>query len=49
MSANKYGKLKEILMTEFENIMTGNVKEMLQVARILKENLKINENFKKKK
>jgi hypothetical protein len=34
---------------EYEKIMTGNVKEKLQVARIFKDNLKINEKFKKNK
>ena len=34
---------------KYENIMTGNVKEKLQVARILKENLEIYEKFKKNK
>ena len=43
----KWREKKYEKMIEYEKILTGNVMEMLEIARIFKENMKIKENIPK--
>ena len=49
MNVQKYGKLEKLInIPKYENILNGDVLEMIEVAKIIQANMKIQEKAKDK-